>query len=80
MEFNPHGSAHTSFILGFINDVGTAARDPLFFMLHANVDRLWAKWQWIHKRRIRRKHVHSQRPAPTESAIDSATRCGHGTA
>ena len=50
MEFNPHGSAHTSFILGFINDVGTAARDPLFFMLHANVDRLWAKWQWIHKR------------------------------
>jgi tyrosinase len=19
-------------------------------MLHANVDRLWAKWQWIHKR------------------------------
>ena len=50
MEFNPHGSAHTSFVLGFINDVGTAARDPLFFMLHANVDRLWAKWQWIHKR------------------------------
>jgi tyrosinase len=50
MEFNPHGNAHTSFILGFINDVATAARDPLFFMLHANVDRLWAKWQWIHKR------------------------------
>src|SRR4029453_5760123 len=21
------------------------ARDPLFFLLHANVDRLWAKWQ-----------------------------------
>jgi tyrosinase len=50
MEINPHGSAHTSFVLGFINDIETAARDPLFFMLHANVDRLWAKWQWIHNR------------------------------
>jgi tyrosinase len=25
--------------------VPTAARDPLFFLLHCNVDRLWAKWQ-----------------------------------
>ena len=44
MEGNPHGSAHVSFD-GSIDDIGTAARDPLFFMLHCNVDRLWAKWQ-----------------------------------
>jgi tyrosinase len=44
MEFNPHGSAHSSFD-GFISGIGTAARDPLFFLLHCNVDRLWAKWQ-----------------------------------
>ena len=44
MEGNPHGSAHVSFD-GSINDIGTAARDPLFFLLHCNVDRLWAKWQ-----------------------------------
>jgi tyrosinase len=50
MEGNPHGSAHTSFNVGFIRSVPTAARDPLFFMLHANVDRLWAKWQWINER------------------------------
>ena len=25
--------------------IGTAAKDPLFFLLHCNVDRLWAKWQ-----------------------------------
>jgi len=50
MEGNPHGFAHTSFSLGFIRAKQTAARDPLFFMLHANVDRLWAKWQWVHKR------------------------------
>jgi hypothetical protein len=25
-------------------------KDPLFFMLHSNVDRLWALWQWINRR------------------------------
>ena len=49
MEMNPHGSAHMSFG-GFIRAIHTAARDPLFFMLHANVDRLWAKWQWVRRR------------------------------
>jgi tyrosinase len=49
MEGNPHGSAHTSFV-GYIWDLEHAARDPLFFLLHANVDRLWAKWQWFYWR------------------------------
>jgi len=49
MEGNPHGSAHVSFG-GVISSVPTAARDPLFFLLHANVDRLWAKWQWLNDR------------------------------
>ena len=44
LEGNPHGSAHTSFG-GSISSIDTAARDPLFFLLHCNVDRLWAKWQ-----------------------------------
>jgi tyrosinase len=44
MEGNPHNPAHTSFG-GLISDAGTAPRDPLFFLLHCNVDRLWAKWQ-----------------------------------
>jgi tyrosinase len=50
MENNPHGWAHTSFSSGYIRSKQTAARDPLFFMLHANVDRLWAKWQWVRRR------------------------------
>ena len=29
-----------------ITDIPAAPRDPIFFSLHANVDRLWAKWQW----------------------------------
>src|SRR5215211_3750069 len=49
LEGNPHGSAHVSFT-GFIRSLPIAARDPLFFLLHCNVDRLWAKWQWIRKR------------------------------
>ncbi|MEK6280845.1 MAG: tyrosinase family protein [Acidobacteriota bacterium] len=44
MEGNPHGFAHTSFD-GFISDAATAPKDPLFFLLHCNADRLWAKWQ-----------------------------------
>src|SRR6266850_5851445 len=44
LEGNPHGSAHVSFG-GVISSINTAARDPLFFLLHCNVDRLWAKWQ-----------------------------------
>lgn len=48
-EGAPHGTAHVSFN-GPINSVPTAAKDPLFFLLHANVDRLWAYWQWINQR------------------------------
>jgi tyrosinase len=44
LESNPHGAAHVSFG-GSLSSVPTAARDPLFFLLHCNVDRLWAKWQ-----------------------------------
>jgi tyrosinase len=49
LEGNPHGRAHVSFG-GLISGIGTAARDPLFFLLHGNVDRLWAKWQWMFHR------------------------------
>jgi tyrosinase len=39
-----HGDAHVSFT-GPIDSIPTAAQDPLFFLLHCNVDRLWALWQ-----------------------------------
>ncbi|MHA6894728.1 tyrosinase family protein [Ralstonia pseudosolanacearum] len=45
MQGNPHGSAHVSYFSGSISSIPTAAKDPLFFLLHCNVDRLWAKWQ-----------------------------------
>jgi tyrosinase len=68
MEFNPHGSAHVSFS-GFISAIPSAARDPLFFLLHANVDRLWAKWQWIHRR--------TSPAEPRAFAPSSPPRVGH---
>ncbi|ALP68644.1 tyrosinase family protein [Paraburkholderia caribensis] len=45
MQGNPHGSAHVNYFGGSISSIPTAAKDPLFFLLHCNVDRLWAKWQ-----------------------------------
>lgn len=46
MEVTPHGAAHVSFN-GPINNVPDAPQDPLFFLLHCNVDRLWALWQFV---------------------------------
>jgi tyrosinase len=66
MEGNPHGQAHVSYS-GFIRSPGTAPRDPLFFLLHCNVDRLWAKWQV--------KNVRHD-PAVAQSFFNG-TRVGH---
>ena len=49
MEGNPHGRAHSSFD-GWLAGRSTAPRDPLFFLLHCNVDRLWAAWQFLNDR------------------------------
>lgn len=43
-EGKSHNSAHNVFD-GDVADVGKDPIDPLFFMMHSNVDRLWAKWQ-----------------------------------
>jgi tyrosinase len=44
LEGNPHGVAH-NWVGGWMGTIPTAARDPLFFLIHCNVDRLWARWQ-----------------------------------
>ncbi len=43
LEFTPHNGVH-SIIGGWMGDPGTAALDPIFWLHHANVDRLWAVW------------------------------------
>jgi tyrosinase len=43
LEFNPHDGVHQS-IGGSMAVVDLASRDPIFFLHHANVDRLWSNW------------------------------------
>ncbi|MFT2009823.1 tyrosinase family protein [Pontibacter sp. 13R65] len=74
METNPHGSAHTSFN-GYIREIGEAARDPLFFMLHTNADRLWAKWQWANNRF--NSSASATYPFSGSAGTSGATRVGH---
>ena len=55
MEVNTHNGAHSnSSVAGSGTWIGGSAaiapQDPLFYFLHSNVDRLWAKWQWVNNR------------------------------
>lgn len=40
-----HDYAHSSYIRGTIGDAHFSFHDPFVFLLHSNVDRLWAMWQ-----------------------------------
>lgn len=48
-EVRSHNRGHTAFT-GHVVDVGRDPVDPLFFMMHGNVDRLWALWQNTYNR------------------------------
>lgn|GEM_PF-684714 len=53
MEASYHNPAHgLSGTASWIKNQNTSPRDPLFFLLHANVDRMWAKWQWMRNRYV----------------------------
>jgi tyrosinase len=43
LDNSPHGAVHVR-VGGDMHDVPTAARDPIFWLHHANVDRLWNRW------------------------------------
>ncbi len=43
IEQEPHNVIHTV-IGGWMNDPNFAAQDPVFWLHHANIDRLWNKW------------------------------------
>jgi tyrosinase len=43
LESRPHGAVHTA--IGGDMMPSTSPNDPIFFMHHAQVDRLWALWQ-----------------------------------
>ncbi len=43
-----HDTIHASWIGGSMNTINDAAFDPLFWFTHANIDRLWCRWQSKH--------------------------------
>jgi Common central domain of tyrosinase len=43
LESNPHGTVHVM-VGGQMGSITTAARDPLFWAHHTNVDRMWEVW------------------------------------
>jgi tyrosinase len=46
LESTPHNAVHgvVGGQQGWMNDPDTAAQDPIFWLHHANIDRLWAVW------------------------------------
>src|SRR5262249_31302314 len=44
LERVPHGSMHTA-VAGFMGRFDTAGLDPLFWLHHSNIDRLWEVWR-----------------------------------
>ena len=79
MEGNPHGPAHTQGGSGsddWLKTAPTAVNDPLFFLLHSNVDRLWAKWQDLRDRYdVRNSDTYS--PLGAFRTTDPQFRIGH---
>ncbi|GHI02116.1 hypothetical protein AQI88_18200 [Streptomyces cellostaticus] len=47
LEIAAHNNVH-NWCGGSLGDPMTAAEDPIFFLLHANVDRIWDQWQLTH--------------------------------
>ena len=43
VELGPHGSMHMA-VGGWMQQFSTAALDPIFWLHHANIDRLWQVW------------------------------------
>ena len=44
VEMTPHGSMHVA-VGGYMGAFNTAGLDPLFWLHHCNIDRLWTVWQ-----------------------------------
>ena len=43
LEGTPHGAVHV-LVAGWMGSVPTAAQDPIFYLHHCNIDRLWNLW------------------------------------
>ncbi|MFL5386877.1 MAG: tyrosinase family protein [Longimicrobiaceae bacterium] len=44
LEITPHNAVHTPGVQGWMGSVWTSALDPIFYLHHCNIDRLWCIW------------------------------------
>lgn len=61
-----HGGVHVR-VGGNMSSVATAGFDPIFYLHHANVDRLWANWQ--------ASHAVPLPPSEANLELDPFTKC-----
>lgn len=64
-----HNRTHV-WVGGIIMDVPVAANDPAFFLLHANVDRLWSAWQYYSAKYDKKR---AQYPSKVDYSVAAAT-------
>lgn len=57
-----HDSVHAA--VGGTMDTSSSPADPIFFLHHANVDRLWAQWQQAHPKAKPKNATETLQPAP----------------
>lgn len=65
LENDAHNDVH-NWSGGTLGSPSTASFDPIFWMLHSNVDRIWAVWQETHTDPT----LHGPSLAPPESVMD----------
>jgi tyrosinase len=51
LEGSPHGSVHV-LIGGRMGSVATAANDPIFWLHHGNIERIWNRWLNLNSGRV----------------------------
>jgi FtsP/CotA-like multicopper oxidase with cupredoxin domain/peroxiredoxin len=49
MEDNPHNQGH-GWVGPWMASCQTSPQDPVFYLFHSDIERLWAKWQWKYGR------------------------------
>jgi len=73
---NAHSAAHSWLGLG---NAHTSFRDPLVFLLHSNVDRLWAMWQTQPGHTDRLDPAHAYDPVTSDPEITEPMQPWEGT-
>ncbi|HUS10990.1 MAG TPA: tyrosinase family protein, partial [Pyrinomonadaceae bacterium] len=73
---NAHSEAHSWLGLG---NAHTSFRDPLVFLLHSNVDRLWATWQTQPGHTDRLDPAHAYDPLGSDPEISEPMQPWEGT-